>query len=170
MDEKLTVSKSSFTNYVKHGIMPLHKFSNNNLLPINNFKEEMQMPVKCTELSEAELAARLKPIRTEAEHAHYVVTTFFAKPSALQQYEQILTHEYYAHYDKFRNQVDIISKNEKNWAVHCSVETIYGCHRAAYIIEKKLPVLLSDKEKHLAQVAAFLRSWVSECERYLANK
>ena len=150
--------------------MPLHKFSNNNLLPINNFKEEMQMPVKCTELSEAELAARLKPIRTEAEHAHYVVTTFFAKPSALQQYEQILTHEYYAHYDKFRNQVDIISKNEKNWAVHCSVETIYGCYRAAYIIEKKLPVLLSDKQKHLAQVAAFLRSWVSECERHLANK
>ena len=113
------------------------------------------------------LSVSLNALRTEAERAHQIVTKFFANPLALRDYEQILTNEYYAYYDKFRNQVRIISKTEENWVVHCGVETIYGCYRAAHIIQNNLSVPLLEKEKKLAQCARFLRSWVSECERHL---
>ena len=127
------------------------------------------MYVETVNSTETAKTTQLGKLRAEAEHANKVVASFFADPIALQQHEQFLTHQYYAYYDKFRNQVRIISKTEENWVIHCDVETIYGCYRAAYAIKERLPITLSEKEVKLSRAAEFLRSWVSECEKHLGH-
>ena len=128
------------------------------------------MPVKyTTEMPSTEQFAHLKSVKAEAEHAHKVITSFFASPSALEQHESMLTHEFYAYYDKFRNHVEFISKTQKKWVIKCSVEAIDNCYRAAYILEHNIPINLTPNEKYRAEAARFLRCWVSECERNLGK-
>ena len=115
--------------------------------------------------SEVVKDANFAKLGTEATMVNKFITTLFSSLSEFQRLEQILTTEYFAHYDRFQNQVEIITKNEKKYVVRCDKDSIYRCFSAEYIVDKNLPVALSPKDRTLAQAAPFFRHWVSECRK-----